>query len=555
MSVKYYRSFKCYVLNITRLFYTIKYLTIKQVVGRINFYLPKLIFKADKYPVIKSDFSVEKFIERINITSDYKHFNFLNQSFDLDTIGWNNMNVSKLWNYNLHYFDYLIRDEYYSELIKEQSELIDDWIKENSFGQGVGWEAYPTSVRIVNWIKWHLRTSALKENQLLSLWNQIRWLERNLEFHLLGNHLFMNVKALLFANVLFKIEKKSSINKCEILFKREFGKQFLADGAHFELSPMYHSLGIEDLLDIINISDSLPFKLDKGEIYEKICRALFWLNSMKYDNQELANFNDSANNVAPKFSTLVDYCKRLRLQPFVQKPNYVHYFPESGFFILKDEQIHFIADVGKIGPDYLPGHAHADSLSFELAIEGHRIIVNSGTSLYENNSLRLFQRGTSAHSTLVIDETNSSDTWSSFRVAKRAYPFNFFVNDDYFNSGNLSFGCSHDGYKRLSGSPIHNREWIFSNNSLTVKDSIDGRFEKAIVYFYFHPNLEVNLENRLIKLAINKRIICTIEIDNTHLYEIEKSNYYNEFGSSAKVNKCLKIYLQDNSKNTIVFHY
>ncbi|MFB1490650.1 MULTISPECIES: heparinase II/III family protein [unclassified Thiocapsa] len=41
-----------------------------------------------------------------------------------------------------------------------------------------------------------------------------------------------------------------------------------------------------------------------------------------------------------------------------------------------------LLDVAPIGPDYLPGHAHADTLSFELSLFGQRVIVNGGTSRY-----------------------------------------------------------------------------------------------------------------------------------------------------------------------------
>ena len=33
-----------------------------------------------------------------------------------------------------------------------------------------------------------------------------------------------------------------------------------------------------------------------------------------------------------------------------------------------DDKVVAIIDVAKIGPDYLPGHGHADTLSFELSI-------------------------------------------------------------------------------------------------------------------------------------------------------------------------------------------
>jgi uncharacterized heparinase superfamily protein len=83
--------------------------------------------------------------------------------------------------------------------------------------------------------------------------------------------------------------------------------------------------------------------------------------------------------------------------------NKLQYHKDSGFVVYKDVKSHLIADFGKIGPTYLPGHAHADTLSFELAVNGDRVIVNSGTSEYGNSKERLRQRGTSAHSTVEID--------------------------------------------------------------------------------------------------------------------------------------------------------
>ena len=106
---------------------------------------------------------------------------------------------------------------------------------ENPPGQGNGWEPYPTSLRIVNWIKWALSPpeprggfepgglpvragvgvlqgleghettprQILPPDCLHSLAVQARWLRRRLEYHLLGNHLFANAKALVFAGAFF----------------------------------------------------------------------------------------------------------------------------------------------------------------------------------------------------------------------------------------------------------------------------------------------------------------------------------------------------------------
>ena len=79
-----------------------------------------------------------------------------------------------------------------------------------------------------------------------------------------------------------------------------------------------------------------------------------------------------------------------------------------------------LLDVAPVGPDYLPGHAHADTLSFELSLFGQRVLVNSGTSQYEAGPERSRQRGTAAHNTVIVDGHDSSEVWAGFRVARRA---------------------------------------------------------------------------------------------------------------------------------------
>ena len=68
---------------------------------------------------------------------------------------WNNPQAEALWLYNLHYFDDLCADGADKRADWHRT-LIARWIAENPVGHGVGWDPYPTSLRIVNWIKWAL---------------------------------------------------------------------------------------------------------------------------------------------------------------------------------------------------------------------------------------------------------------------------------------------------------------------------------------------------------------------------------------------------------------
>jgi uncharacterized heparinase superfamily protein len=146
-----------------------------------------------------------------------------------------------------------------------------------------------------------------------------------------------------------------------------------------------------------------------------------------------------------------------------------------------------IADVGEIGPDHLPGHAHADTLSFELSLRGQRVLVNGGTSTYEVSAERLRQRGTAAHNTVVVDGLDSSKVWSSFRVARRARPLAVTWGPD---GDALWLSGGHDGYRRLPGNVIHWRRWRLDPKGLAVKDVLEGRYQSAEARFHVLPGNE-----------------------------------------------------------------
>ncbi len=89
-----------------------------------------------------------------------------------------------------------------------------------------------------------------------------------------------------------------------------------------------------------------------------------------------------------------------------------------------------VIDCGAIGPDYQPGHAHCDTLSYELAIDGRRVIVDSGVHDYEPTQHRAYARSTPAHNTVVIDGQEQSEMWGVFRVARRARPLPAYVRQE-----------------------------------------------------------------------------------------------------------------------------
>jgi uncharacterized heparinase superfamily protein len=493
------------------------------------------------FPQHKEFYFEKKHFSQNFITADFITFTFLNETHNLSDIGWDNPTISKLWRYNLHYFGFLLQDLNSKVHFTEQLNMITYWIKSNPFGKGTAWEPYPTSLRIINWIKWNSIGHGLSEVAKQSLWNQTKWLAARPEYHLLGNHLFINAKALFFSSAFFQLGEDSKIYKKAIsILIKELDEQFLADGAHFELSPMYHALALEDLLDLFSISEYMPLSFPKAEIEKKVIKGMDWLRTMVYKNEELAHFNDCANGIAPKLSELQEYATRLGLNLSCLEEQLFNYHNESGFIVFNNLCSHLIADVGHVGPDYLPGHAHADTLSFELAINDNRMIVNSGTSVYGASEERVRQRGTAAHSTVEIDNHNSSEIWSGFRVARRAKPFDIQINSNDLSINSISFSASHDGFTRLRNSPIHNRSWSFNGNTWIVEDTISGNKNYVTSRFYFHPEIQIEKSEEGYLISKNNQSIAMVKPFGVELIEITDTTYHDEFGV-CKSNQCLEI--------------
>jgi uncharacterized heparinase superfamily protein len=481
-------------------------------------------------------------------------FYFLNQSGALKDLGWDDPNTEKLWRYNQHYFDDLNAVDAPSRTDWHVA-LLNDWLVHNSPGQGTGWEPYPTSLRIVNWIKWVVVNNALSLECIQSLAVQTRWLTKRLEIHLLGNHLFANAKALVFAGLAFQGKEATGwLKKGLGIIKKELSEQVLPDGGNFERSPMYHSIFLEDMLDLINAARAWPDQIDPQVVanWQVVARAMVvWLNGMTHPDGQIALFNDAAFGVTPTPAELNAYARRLDLSIPVgdlifNKLLGIQHWPQSGYIRLTAPQAVVLLDVAPIGPDYLPSHANADTLSFELSLFGQRVIVNGGTSRYGNGPERLKERQTSAHSTLEINGQSSSEVWGGFRVARRAHPFNLKMHQ---NSDDLSVECSHDGYKRLPGEPVHRRSWYLQEGTLIVADLISGHFDTAISRFIFHPEVVTkNLSPSLYKVILPSGHTIDLNVQ-VGIGKIAKAKYASEFGKLRQT-QCLQIF-PENGKAVI----
>ena len=527
------------------LFWTLRYLRPSQIIGRIfyKFYTPSI--DLTKIPSISKlpDNWVKPARRKTSMVSPTE-FILLNErkTFPLSQ-GWTDSTVSKLWIYNLHYFDDLnARD---AERRKHwHRDLLCKWVKDNPPVKGVGWDPYPTSLRIVNWIKWALSGNTLDEQCVKSLATQSRWLVKRLEYHLLGNHLFVNAKALVFAGLYFEGEEAERWLKTGMkILQTEIPEQILSDGGQFERSTMYHALALEDILDLVNIVTAYPERIAPKYlavvdlIKKQVNQMRHWLMSMSHPDGRIAFFNDAAYGVAPETEELESYARRLGFDDKNIPEKRITNLRDSGYINIHVSELNLLIDVARIGPDYLPAHAHADTLSYEMSLFGQRVLVNSGTSKYGVDHERLKQRATASHNTVTVDGNDSSEIWSGFRVARRAYPSECLVEE---SSAAIHIIYEHNGYMRLPGKCIHRRDWLVKDRSLLITDSIRGAFKEACSYMYFHPDVMIRdtNENAQFSITLTSGQEVLIKIENASSCELNDSNWHPEFGLSVK-NKCI----------------
>ena len=226
-------------MNLSLLLSTVHFLNFRQVVYQIRrrFYNPNLKeIKLQRPSVLLNSVIL---IKKQGFLCNQKDFSFLNVTSSFNS--WNDTSKGMLWAYNLNYMDWLCQEEMD---FKTGAVWIDKFIDELPLNK-VGLDPYPIALRGINWIKFICLHKEQVDAKTLERWNtslysQYRLLEKKLEYHLLGNHLLEDAFSL-FIGALYFSDKRLYKKAVRLLY-RELDEQILPDGAHYELSPMYHCI-------------------------------------------------------------------------------------------------------------------------------------------------------------------------------------------------------------------------------------------------------------------------------------------------------------------------
>ncbi len=418
-------------------------------------------------------------------------FQHLNQAqvvgFDKPNWRLGKQTANRLWIVTLHYHQWayeLARLARRQDALGKRAErllvhYLSHWIEncdlDNAGSRQLAWNSYAIATRITWWIgvfeilgeRLLADRPELARAMLASLYKQAGHLARHLEWDLRGNHLLRDSVGLAWAGRFFQQLPAAGpaprrwLRTASHLASKQVVEQVLGDGGHFERSPHYHVEVMRDTRSLAMLlgDQGLTTKLHKA--WDAMAEYIRW---MCHPDGTAVQFNDGP-------------ALRPRPAPTGRCLGGRH-FADSGIVVWHGTPWSVFFDTGKIGPDFQPGHAHADTLTVECSVQGKRLFVDPGCHSYDHDQRRRYDRATSSHNTVCVDGEDSSEVWHIFRVGRRARPLDVMVCAE---GSSLSALASHDGYDHLRGRPRHRRSInVADGQGWEIADTIDGLHDHTV---------------------------------------------------------------------------
>ncbi len=327
------------------------------------------------------------------------------------------------------------------------------------------WNAYTVSHRVINLLAGlalFLRSGGTLEIRshdviMTHIRFCVAFVLENLERDLQYNHLLKNYVSLaVYASAVGHLPK--SLSDLPSAIDRSIEQNVLPDGGHSERCPMYHVLCMNDL-DVLSSSgvlgDEFVAKLTSTKSLMKDALAV-----VTHPDGDIALFNDSWIGEAPRAA---GFLQNVDMTEFARSPS-------TGYVRMGRESDVVIFDCGPCGPDDNPGHAHADFLSIELSINGHRFFVDPGVPTYSEGKLRNLSRSASCHNGPSIKGEEPIEFWKSFRVGRRGKAVEL-DSSCFADLAPLCSAGSHDGYAHLR-SEVRRFLFLWPEESLLVIDVV-----------------------------------------------------------------------------------
>lgn len=378
--------------------------------------------------------------------------------------------------------------------------LIERWVEDNSAWAPLTWRPDVLGERLASWLSLQslifdepAAGAPLPEAYLRALRRQTDYLAGVLPAGLTGAALIAAIKGLILGELALshQAEGRDEAPRGRELLERELPAQVLADGSHIERSPTAHFRVLRHLIDLRNayasVGEPWPEALDGA-----IARMAPVLRLYQHGDGGLALFNDSNEED-------LDLVNAVLTRTGTAGPP-ADEAPQIGFQRLEAGRTVVIVDAGPPPAAGYDGRAHAGTLGFELSVGTERMIVNCG-AYARTPEWQIAQRTTAAHSTLVVEDTNSSTVLISAGKPQGLLrrPKAVTCRRDE-SDGSLWLETSHDGYL-VNYAVIHRRRLYLAaggedfrgEDQLLAGPHGTRRPLGFVIRFHLHPDVQATV--------------------------------------------------------------
>lgn len=413
---------------------------------------------------------------------------------------WRREGASALWLDSLNGFAWLrdLRDCGEPAAAALAVRLIDDWAEREWRWSPVTWKREVLAARMVNWIRHYdwLATAADEDfpsRFVFALARQRAHLRRVMRTGLIGHEAVLAMKAMIFADIAFLRDGKRFEKSLEQQLARlaRFVKRYVGhDGVVAERAPHLQVAVLRHLLDVRAALASAERRAP-AELVAAIDRMAPMVRFFRHGDGGLALFNGSWEGERTLMDLVLARSGSSEPAPAMAL--------QSGFQRLAAGTSLVIVDAGSPPGRGMDGNAHAGTLSFEMSAAHERLVVNCGVYPGAAPEWKRFMRFTAAHSTAVVDDTNSTEITDHGSLEYRAG--NVLV-DRAEDQGSQWLDMSHDGYRSLYGIIHRRRLWLSADGGdLRGEDMFtgpDGRMvtvpdRRFILRFHLHPTVKATL--------------------------------------------------------------
>jgi uncharacterized heparinase superfamily protein len=400
---------------------------------------------------------------------------------------WLASSVSDAWLANVSEFDWLrdLRAVGSDAARTRARELITRWIETHgSQWQRHSWQPAVTGVRLANWLGQREFLAIGANTNFLnqfdgSVHQQSHYLRHICKFIPAGFDRILACKGLILTALSTKDSRQ--LSRWVKQLDREIEAQILGDGGHVSRSPAIELALLRHLIDIRSalrdakedVSHALQTAIDKTAPMVRFFR---------HGDGGLALFNGSDEDEGWLIDVVLSRSEA-RGKPLESAPH-------SGFERLAANRTLLLVDVGNPPPAGFDQQAHAGTLGFEMSVGKERVITNCGAHFGATEAWLEAQRTTAAHSTVIVENMNSSELLSIGGIGSRP---NSVSAERREADGNIWIDAAMMGG---TGTGDHARRLYLSANGGDIRgeDTVSGTdSQKFVARFHLHPAVQASL--------------------------------------------------------------